>query len=137
MRYGVAIVLSTMSGTPLSCATRATPSMSSTSDLGLEIVSAKNSLVLGRTAAFQDSRSLGSSTKLTWRPNFGSVCLSRLKVPPYSEGLATTWSPASATLRIARVSAAWPEATRSAPTPPSREATRCSTASWVGFMIRV
>ena len=30
-----------------------------------------------------------------------------------------------------------PEATNSAATPPSRAARRCSTASWVGFMMRV
>ena len=70
-------------------------------------------------------------------PNFGSVCFSRLKVPPYSDGLATMWSPASATLRKASVSEAWPLDTSSAPTPPSSEAIRCSTASCVGFMIRV
>ena len=70
-------------------------------------------------------------------PNFGSVYLKRLTVPPYSAGLATMWSPASATLRMARVSAAWPDATSNAPTPPSSAAIRCSTASCVGFMIRV
>ena len=30
-------------------------------------------------------------------------------MPPYSDGLATTWSPASAMLRMASVSAAWPD----------------------------
>ena len=63
---------------PASCAAAATASMSSTSDLGLAIVSPKNSLVLGWTAAFHDSMSLGSATKLTWMPNLGRVCLSRL-----------------------------------------------------------
>jgi hypothetical protein len=58
-------------------------------------------------------------------------------VPPYSEAEATTWLPASAMFRIASVSAAWPLATASAATPPSSEATRCSSASCVGFMIRV
>ena len=73
IRYGVATVLSTMSGTPASCATAATPSMSRTSCLGLEMVSAKKSLVLGRTAARQDSRSSGSSTNVVSMPSFGSV----------------------------------------------------------------
>ena len=82
IRNGVAIVLSTISGTPASWATAATPSMSSTSDFGLEMVSPKNSLVLGCTAARHESRSLGSSTKPTSIPNLGSVCLSRLNVPP-------------------------------------------------------
>ena len=35
------------------------------------------------------------------------------------------------------VMAAIPEATASAPTPPSSAATRCSSTSLVGFMIRV
>ena len=58
IRYGVAIVLSTMSGTPLSCAMSATRAMSSTLMRGLPMVSAKNSLVFGRTAA---AHSCGSS----------------------------------------------------------------------------
>ncbi len=71
IRYGVATVLSTTSGTPISCATAATPSMSSTSCLGLEIVSAKNALVLSRAAARQESRSSGSSTNVVVMPSFG------------------------------------------------------------------
>ena len=41
--------------------------------LGLAMDSPKNALVLGRTAARQESRSSGSSTKVTSMPNFGSV----------------------------------------------------------------
>jgi hypothetical protein len=37
IRYGVATVLSTMSGTPLRCATSATPAMSRMSTFGLPI----------------------------------------------------------------------------------------------------
>ena len=73
MRYGVATVLSMTSGTPASWATAATASMSRMSFFGLEIVSPKNSLVFGCTAARQDSTSSGSSTKLTSMPSFGSV----------------------------------------------------------------
>ena len=47
-RYGVGIVLSTISGTPASWATAATPSMSRMSLLGLPIVSPKNAFVFGR-----------------------------------------------------------------------------------------
>ncbi len=47
------------------------------------------------------------------------------------------WSPASAIARMASVSADWPDAVSSAPTPPSNEAMRSSTTAWVGFMIRV
>ena len=71
MRYGVAIVLSTISGTPASCAMAATASMSRMWFFGFAIVSAKNALVFGRTAERQASRSSGSSTKLTWIPYFG------------------------------------------------------------------
>ena len=71
-----------MSGTPASWATAATASMSRISTLGFEIVSPKKSLVLGRTAARHDSGSVVSSTKVTSMPNFGSVYLSRLNVPP-------------------------------------------------------
>ena len=40
---------------------------------GLEIVSPKNALVFGRTAARHESRSSGFSTKLTSMPSLGSV----------------------------------------------------------------
>ena len=73
IRYGVATVLSTISGTPTSWAAVATFSMSRMSCLGLEIVSAKKALVLGRTAARHDSMSSGSSTKETSMPSFGNV----------------------------------------------------------------
>ena len=78
----MAIVLSTTSGTPAAWATSAMPAMSSTTGLGLPIVSPKKALVLGRMAARHCSRSLGSSTKLTSMPNFGRVNFSRLIVPP-------------------------------------------------------
>ena len=54
-------------------------------------------------------------------------------MPPYSEALVTMLSPARARLRIVSVSAAWPDATPSAPTPPSRAATRSSKTSVVGI----
>ena len=47
IRYGVASVLSTISGTPFSWAMLLTPSMSSTSWRGLETTSPKNALVFG------------------------------------------------------------------------------------------
>jgi hypothetical protein len=58
-------------------------------------------------------------------------------VPPYRDDALTSSSPAFKIVAIARVSAAWPEATASAPTPPSRAASRFSKTSLVGFMIRV
>ena len=72
IRYGVAMVLSTISGTPFSCATALTPGMSRMSICGLEMVSAKKALVFGWAAARHDSRSSGFSTKLTSMPSFGS-----------------------------------------------------------------
>ncbi len=56
---------------PSSCATAATPGMSRMSFCGLEIVSPKNALVFGRTAARHESRSSGSSTKLTLDAELG------------------------------------------------------------------
>ena len=47
--------------------------MSRMSFCGLEMVSPKNALVFGRTAARQESRSSGFSTKLTSMPILGSV----------------------------------------------------------------
>ena len=58
-------------------------------------------------------------------------------MPPYREAEDTTCPPFSARLSRAMVSAAWPLATASAATPPSRDATRSSNTAWVGFMIRV
>ena len=54
------------------------------------------------------------------------------------------WSPASQIVKMASVSAAWPDATASAPgmptavsVPPSSADIRASKTPWVGFMIRV
>ena len=47
------------------------------------------------------------------------------------------WSPVLAMLRIANVSAAWPDDRNSAATPFSSAAMRCSTTAVVGLPIRV
>ena len=47
------------------------------------------------------------------------------------------WSPAWAILSTAIVVADIPEASRSAPVPPSSAASRSSTTAWVGFWMRV
>ncbi len=78
MRNGVAIVLSTMRGTPASWATSATERMSRTLILGLPIVSAKNSFVFGRTAARHSSGSSWFSTKVVSMPSLARVYLKRL-----------------------------------------------------------
>ena len=82
IRYGVAIVLSTMSGTPASCATSATSAMSRMLIFGLPMVSAKNSFVFGRTARRHSSASSWFSTNVVSMPSFASVYLKRLYVPP-------------------------------------------------------
>ena len=82
MRYGVAIVLSTMSGMPFSCAMSATRRMSRMLIFGFPIVSAKKSFVLGRTAAAHSWASSWFSTNVTSMPSFLSVYLKRLYVPP-------------------------------------------------------
>jgi hypothetical protein len=58
-------------------------------------------------------------------------------VPPYSVLEETMLSPASAMVWIAAVMAAMPEAMASAAMPPSIAATRFSSTSCVGFMMRV
>ena len=58
-RYGVANVLSTISGRSWECAMAATVSMSSTFPAGLPIVSAKNAFVFGRTACPPGVRIVG------------------------------------------------------------------------------
>ena len=82
IRYGVAIVLSAISGRPFSCAMSAMPWMSSTFACGLPMVSAKNSFVLGRTARRHSSRSSWFSMNVVSMPSFASVYLNRLNVPP-------------------------------------------------------
>jgi hypothetical protein len=67
------MVLSTISGTPASCARSATVAMSSTLPCGLPMVSAKYAFVFSRVAARHCSGSSWSSTKETEMPSFGSV----------------------------------------------------------------
>ena len=80
-RYGVANVLSTISGSSCACAMAATVSMSSTFPAGLPIVSAKNAFVFGRTACRQASGSSGS-TQVSSTFILRSRCLNWLTVPP-------------------------------------------------------
>jgi len=80
-RYGVANVLSTISGSSCSCAMAATVSMSSTFPAGLPIVSPKNALVSGRTAFRHASVSSGS-TQVSSTFILRSRCLNWFTVPP-------------------------------------------------------
>ncbi|CPU66716.1 Uncharacterised protein [Mycobacteroides abscessus] len=74
----MATVLSTISGTPTSCATAATASMSRTSACGFGIVSPKNSFVFGRTASRQACGSCGSATNVVSTPSLASEYCRRL-----------------------------------------------------------
>lgn len=80
-RYGVANVLSTISGRSWPWAMDASVWMSRTLPPGLPIVSPKNALVFGRTAAFQASGSSGSA-QLSSTFIFRNRCLNWLTVPP-------------------------------------------------------
>ena len=135
-RYGVANVLSTSSGMPASCAIPASAGMSSTSRPGLPIVSPITSRVLGRSAARKPSRSRGL-TKVVVMPKRGSVCASRLIVPPYRDAEATMWSPAPSSVAMATCIAAMPLAVQTAPTPPSSAARRSSSTATVGLEMRL
>jgi len=87
-RQGVAKVLSINSGTPAAWAISASAGMSMTSRPGLPMVSPSTRRVCGRSAARNPSRSRGF-TNVVVMPNRGSVALSRLIVPPYSDEEAT------------------------------------------------
>ncbi len=134
-RYGVANVLSTISGNSCSCAIDATVSMSSTLPAGLPIVSAKNAFVFARTA-FRHASGSSGSTHVSSTLILRNRCLSWLTVPPYSADEETTWSPGSSSVNSAAACAAIPLANATPPAPPSRFATRSSKTATVGFMIR-
>ena len=80
-RYGVANVLSTISGSSCSCAMAATVSMSSTFPAGLPIVSPKKAFVFARTAFCQAEGSSGS-TQVSSTFILRSTCLNWFTVPP-------------------------------------------------------
>ena len=66
-----------------------------------------------------------------------SVLANRFQVPPYRSVELTMLSPARARFSTAKALADWPDASPSAATPPSIAATRFSSTSVVGFMMRV
>ena len=80
-RYGVANVLSTISGRSCSCAMAATASMSRTFPPGLPMVSPKNAFVVGRIAVRHASRSSGS-TQVSATLILRSRCLNWFTDPP-------------------------------------------------------
>ena len=80
-RYGVANVLSTISGSSRECAMAATVSMSSTFPAGLPIVSPKNAFVFARTA-FPHAAGSSGSTHVSSTFILRSRCLNWFTVPP-------------------------------------------------------
>ena len=70
---GVGNVLSTISGTPWSCAAFAKRSMSSTSSAGLAMVSPKTARVFGRNAASSSSSEQFGPTKVNSMPMYAMV----------------------------------------------------------------
>ena len=79
---GVGNVLSTISGTPCSCAAFANFSISRTVSAGLAIDSPKTALVLSLNAALSSSSVQSGSTNVTSMPIFFIVTSIRLNVPP-------------------------------------------------------
>lgn len=132
----MATVLSTIRGSPSSCAFADQASRSMTLRAGLPIDSQKTSFEFASTTA---SRPAGSSglTKRASMPNWANVLAKRAYVPPYSVDTDTMLSPARARLSTAYVMAAAPEDVARAPMPPSSAATRSSSTEVVGFIRRV
>ena len=135
-RYGVANVASTISGTPAACATSASAAMSAISPDGLAIASANTTFVRSVMAAATFSGS-APGTNVVSTPNRRSVTSSWVIVPPYRPAPATICSPAPASAAKVRNSAACPLAVATAPSPPSKLASRSSSADTVGFPIRL
>ena len=79
---GVGNVLSTMIGTPWSCAAAVNLSKSSTMSAGLEMDSPNTALVFGRNAASSSSGVQSGLTNVHSMPILRIVTLMRLNVPP-------------------------------------------------------
>src|SRR5674476_961755 len=135
-RIGVGTVLSTMSGRPSSCAFADHASRSMMLSAGLPIDSQNTSLVFSSTTPSSTAASSGL-TKRASMPNWARVLANSAYVPPYNVETETMLSPVRARLRTAYVIDAAPDEVASAPTPPSRAATRSSRTDVVGFMSRV
>ena len=106
--------------------------MSQTSVSGLVGVSAKSSLVWGRSAAFQAATS-SWATKVDSTPNLPMSLPMSLMLEPNMEREATTWSPAlSRPMQSIRM-ADMPEAVPMAASLPSSAARRRSKLATVGL----
>ena len=132
----MANVLSIMTGMWCASDRAATSSNGKTVMSGLPSVSPYRILVFGRIAS-SNAPGLVGSTNVDVMPMRGNVCANWLNVPPYSRLLVTMWSPALHSAMIAIICAACPLLATKPPTPPSSAEMRCSSTSFVGFMIRV
>ena len=106
--------------------------MSITSSIGLVGDSRKNALVFFRTASFQASRSV-PSTSVEATPKRGSHSSTTQRQEPNSAFAATTWSPARTMPISAVVTAAMPVAVARAASAPSSAAMRLSNMVSVGL----
>ena len=82
-KIGVGNVLSTISGTPCSCAAFANFSMSKILSAGFAIVSPNTSFVFGLNLVASSSAEISGSTNVDSIPIFFIVLAIRLYVPPY------------------------------------------------------
>ena len=134
-RYGVEVVLSTISGTPFPWRKSAVSRTSITFSAGFPTISPNTALVLsvrnGSISAFSTL-----SIKCTFIPN-ASRSWSRSSVPPNNALPAITSSPACRILSNDNVTADIPEEQATPPIPPSNSFTLRSNASTVGFAILV
>lgn len=132
-KYGVANVSSTTNVILCLWAIFATDSISTTSELGFPNVSIYKAFVFS-LIALSTSSSLKISTKFVSIPYWGKVCSNKLNEPPYTFLAETILSLFWAKFNIVYVTAAAPDATANAATPPSRAAIRFSNTSSVGFV---
>ena len=132
-RYGVGTVLSRISASPCRCARSASGRISVMAVFGLATVSAKMARVAGPIRDSISCRSLMSLTKSAWMPNCGRKSPSASTDAPYRFVGAMMRPPPSPAHISAYDTAAMPDDTATAPTPPSRAASRRSSASSVGL----
>ena len=135
IRYGVAVVESTISGIFLSWATLDNPSISITVSAGLAITSPNITLVLSFILLFT-SFTDDISAKTVWIPNFSKSWNNPI-VPPYKPCPAIISSPFSQIARREDVIAAIPLLQHIAPTAFSSSLTFFSKALIVGLPILV
>ena len=134
-RYGVANVLSTISGSSCSCAMAATASMSSTFPAGLPIVSPKNAFVFGADRRLPRVRIVGIDPRQL-HVHLAQQVLELVDRPAVErrgrDDVVAGLQQREQRGRLRRD----PAGERDRAAPPSRLATRSSNTATVGFMMR-